>query len=307
MGILGNEAFPEFLRVYWNSCNRIVRKTELFKVIRTRVRDRESAFGLIRQLVDCARIYAAIRDPNDGLWNDAERDHLANLKLYNVRQHYPLLLAAYRKWGTTNRSDFTRVLRSIDILSFRYNVICNFQTNEQERVYSQIAVKLSEGRIQAAGEVKQALASLYPDDEVFKAAVEKKALVTTNSRNRRIVRKILFQVEKHLSGQDFEFESDKYNVEHVLPENPGDEWCDYDENAEEDFIYRLGNLTLMAASENRDLGNVGYETKRSAYESSVFAITRKIAEDYAEWNSDKIVARQNWLARQVVMLWRVEF
>jgi len=200
VGILGNEAFPEFLRVYWNSCNRIVRKTELFKVIRTRVRDRESAFGLIRQLVDCARIYAAIRDPNDGLWNDAERDHLANLKLYNVRQHYPLLLAAYRKWGTTNRSDFTRVLCSIDILSFRYN-----------------------------------------------------------------------------------------------------------ENAEEDFIYRLGNLTLMAASENRDLGKVGYETKRSVYESSVFAITRKIAEDYAEWNSDKIVARQNWLARQVVMLWRVEF
>lgn len=307
VGILGNEAFPEFLRVYWNSCNRIVRKTELFKVIRAQVRDRESAFGLIRQLVDCARIYAAIRDPNDGLWNDTERSHLGNLKLYNVRQHYPLVLAAYRKWAETQRANFTAVLRSIDILSFRYNVICNFQTNEQERVYSQIAVRLSEGQIQTVEAVKQALASLYPDDEIFKATVEKKALVTTNSRNRKIVRKILFQVEKHVSGRDFEFESDKYNVEHVLPEHPGEDWGDYDENAEEDFIYRLGNMTLMAASENRDIGNVGYETKRRVYESSVFEITQKIAEDYAEWNSDKIVARQNWLARQIVALWRIDF
>ncbi len=307
VGLLGNEAFPEFLRVYWNSCNRIVRKTELFKVIRARVRDRDHAFGLIRQLVDCARIYAAIRDPNDDLWNTGERERLSNLKLYNVRQHYPLLLAAYRQWGETHRAEFTKVLCAIDILSFRYNVICNLQTNEQERVYSQIAVKLSEGQMQTGEAVRQALSSLYPDDSVFKAAVEKKALVTTNSRNRRIVRKILFEVEKHLSGQDYDLESDKYNVEHILPEHPGNEWEDYDENSEENFIYRLGNMTLMTASENRDLGNKAYAIKKPVYEKSVFQITRKIAEDYAEWNGDKVVARQNWLARQIVSLWRLDF
>lgn len=307
VGILGNEAFPEFLRVYWNSCNRIVRKTELFKVIRARVRDREHAFGLIRNLVDCARIYAAMRDPNDTTWNQTEREHLSNLKLYNVRQHYPLLMAAFRRWGEEQRSEFTRVLRFIDILSFRYNVICNLQTNEQERTYSLIAVKISEGHIQTVDAVKTALSSLYPVDEIFRAAVEKKALVTTNSRNRRIVRKILFQVEKHLSGQDFDFESDKYNIEHILPEHPGEDWEDYDENSEKEFIYRLGNMTLMAAAENRDLGNAGYPAKREAFKISTFSITQKIAEDYANWNSDKIVSRQNWLARQITSLWRIDY
>lgn len=307
VGILGSETFPEFLRVYWNSCNRIVRKTELFKVIRARVRDREHAFGLIRNLVDCARIYAAMRDPNDPTWNHDEREHLSNLKLYNVRQHYPLLMAAFRRWGEHQRSEFTRVLRFIDILSFRYNVICNLQTNEQERTYSQIAVKLSEGQIETVDAVKAAVATLYPLDDIFRAAVEKKALVTTNSRNRRIVRKILFQIEKHLFGQDFEFESDKYYIEHILPEHPGSEWLDYDENSQEEFIYRLGNMTLMEAAENRDLGNAGYPAKREVFQESTFAMTRKIAEDYANWNSDKIVSRQNWLARQITSLWRINY
>ena len=306
--LLGNENFPEFLRVYWNSRNRLVRKTELFKVIRSHVKERKTAFELIRELENCAYVYSAIREPNDTLWNAEECSHLVNLRLYNIRQHYPLMLAAFRIWGENNRSDFTKVLRYLDILSFRYNVICNFQTNEQERLYNQIAIKLSEELLQSPQAVKESLRTLYPDDSIFQAALEKKTLVTTNSRNRRIVRKMLFVVENHLTGQKLDEESDRYNLEHILPEHPtNEEWPDYNENTEQDFIHRLGNMTLIETSLNRDIGNSSYQVKKKSYAKSVFAHTQKVAEDYNTWNSDKIVARQNWLSKQVVALWRINY
>ena len=33
VGLLGSESFPEFLRVFWNSRNRLVRKADLFKTM----------------------------------------------------------------------------------------------------------------------------------------------------------------------------------------------------------------------------------------------------------------------------------
>lgn len=308
VSLLGNENFPEFLRVYWNSRNRLVRKTELFKVIRSHVKERKTAFELIRELENCAYAYSAIREPNDPLWSPEERSHLANLRLYNICQHYPLVLAAFRIWGENNRAIFAKVLRYLDILSFRYNVICNFQTNEQERLYNQIAIKLSEDLLQAPQALKESLRILYPDDSIFQAALEKKILVTTNSRNRRIVRKVLFLIESHLSGKKLNEESDQYNLEHILPENPvQEEWPNYNEKTEHDFIHRLGNITLMETSQNRDVGNSSYQIKKKSYAKSIFAHTRKVAEDYNTWNSDKIVARQNWLSKQIVALWRINY
>jgi len=40
VGILGSESFPEFLRAYWNSRNKIVRKSDLFKTIRKHIKNR---------------------------------------------------------------------------------------------------------------------------------------------------------------------------------------------------------------------------------------------------------------------------
>jgi hypothetical protein len=60
VGLLGSESFPEFLRIFWNSRNKLVRKSNLFKTIRQRVSTREQAFGLVRSLDHCAAVYGAL-------------------------------------------------------------------------------------------------------------------------------------------------------------------------------------------------------------------------------------------------------
>jgi uncharacterized protein with ParB-like and HNH nuclease domain len=125
VGLLQSENFPEFLRVFWNSRNKLVRKADLFKTIKRKIRNRSEAFALIRDLDRFAGIYAALRDPYDELWSQDEREHLKNLQLFNVRQPLAVLLASYSCFAQQDRPAFHRILRAINILSFRYNVICN--------------------------------------------------------------------------------------------------------------------------------------------------------------------------------------
>jgi hypothetical protein len=57
--------------------------------------------------------------------------------------------------------------------------------------------------------------------------------------------------------------------------------------------------------ENRDAGTEEYTKKRSRYENSGFAITRKIAQENTEWTSERIAARQIWMAKQATIIWRI--
>ncbi len=306
-GLLGSESFPEFLRVFWNSRNKLVRKTELFKTIRKRISARDQAFELLRDLDQAAAVYAALRDPQDATWNRDEKQALDQLLLFNVRQPLAMLMACQRRYFDQDRAAFTKILKAIAVVSFRYNVICNLQTHDQERLYSEIAWKLSSAAIASPAEVIASLSEVYPEDNQFKAAFAEKEFRTTNSRNKKVVRYILFEIERQRSGQDFDFESATYNLEHILPEHPSECWDFVDESKQERLIYRIGNMTPLETSRNRDVGNGGYAAKRDVYRHSAFRITRAIAEHYETWDEQKIESRQSQLATVAAGIWKIDF
>ena len=307
VGFLGSESFPEFLRIFWNSRNRLVRKFELFKTIRSRVGDKAGAFALIRDMDRYARVYAALRSPEDDTWTARERDSLAQLQMFNVRQPLAVLLAAFDRFEQEDRSGFERFLRAIAVVSFRYNVICGRQSNEQEMRYNDIARGLSAGRIAGVVEAIGALRPVYPSDGEFRTAFADKTLRTTSSRNKKIARFILVRIEERLSGSSLDFESARYGIEHVLPEHPGADWEQFDDRQRDAFTYRLGNLTLLNTAANRDLGNAGFDEKRPVFEASELLATGKLAQDYDVWTVDTIRERQNWMARQATGIWQVQF
>ena len=307
VGLLGSESFPEFLRIFWNSRNRLVRKGDLFKTIRRAISTRASAFQLIRDLDKHARVYAALRNPADELWNTEERDNLRQLQMFNVRQPMAVLLAVYERFAEHERAAFNRFLRAISVVSFRYNVICGRQSNEQEAVYNAIAQKLTRGELSTPRSAIAELKRVYPEDAEFRAAFSEKELATANNRNKRIVRFILFQIENHAAHNDFEFESSQYSIEHILPEHPVSGWEQFDEQAHDRCVYRLGNMIILNSSANRAVGNSNFSEKTNIYQQSEFATTRRIAEHYDNWTIEKIEAQQNWMARQATSIWRIDF
>ena len=307
VGLLGSESFPEFLRVFWNSRNKLARKSDLFKTIRKCITTRDQAFQALRDLDQSAAFYAALRDPQDAIWNANEKQALEQLLMFNVRQPLAMLLACYARFFEFERAVFTRIVKSVAVISFRYNVICNLQAHEQERIYNNIAWKVSTGAYTHQSDILAALREVYPDDSHFKAAFSEKELRTVSSRSKKVVRYILFEIERQRSGKDFDFESSTYNLEHILPEHPSEAWSHIQEAKQDQLIYRIGNMTPLETSKNREVGNGDYASKRSVYEKSAFQITTAVAKHYETWNEQKIESRQKQLALMAAGIWKIDF
>jgi hypothetical protein len=291
----------------WHSRYKFVRKADLFKTIRKSIAGKERAFDLLRGLDRAASIYAALRDSSDPSWNKEEKQALEQLRMFAVRQHMSLLMACYARFYDSDRKGFTRLLQAVAIISFRYNAICNLHLRNQEALYNAVAVDVSNGTKARANDVIHALTAVYPDDEQFKSAFAQKELETSNSRNGKVARYILFELERRLSGHDFDRESASYGLEHILPENPSEAWSYMDESRQERSICRLGNMTVLEAALNRDVGNADYASKRAIYQKSGFQLTRDVAERYDAWDEAKIESRQKYLAKRAAEVWRIEF
>jgi uncharacterized protein with ParB-like and HNH nuclease domain len=67
--ILGTIDFPNFLRHYWNSKNKLERKQTLFKAIKKTITSPEKVFQLLDELENMAPVYNALANPADSLWN----------------------------------------------------------------------------------------------------------------------------------------------------------------------------------------------------------------------------------------------
>ncbi len=125
--ILKESQISEYLRFYWNSTHKTIRKNQLYKTIRNEIKTPEEAFALLRDMRIKADIYMALRSPDDEMWRNQTdvSSNLNLLKLFNVIQPIPLLMSAY---SNLSEKDFSSLLAKIVIISFRYNVICGKKT-----------------------------------------------------------------------------------------------------------------------------------------------------------------------------------
>ncbi|WMJ07515.1 DUF262 domain-containing HNH endonuclease family protein [Nitrosomonas sp. sh817] len=299
---LGSESFPDFLRVHWISRKTSVRQSELFKTIRAQIIDRESVFELLRGMEEDMDTYLALTNPEVSLWAPNLKGFVQNLRMFSVRQPFSLLLAAHRRFSS---EDFESLLRSCVMISFRYNVIGSLPTHEQEHVYHSVAQKISNGGLTTAPETLDVMKPIYPNDDKFRGDFSEKILRTTNSRNSRIVRYILCALESQLNGQDYDFESDSITIEHILPQNPASGWSAFNEEEADAMVYRLGNMTLLAKGQNRDLGNAEFTIKKPVLAASNFELTRKVADENLEWTPERIAARQKSMAKIATSVWRI--
>lgn len=303
VGKLGGESFSDFLRTHWNSRRRFVRTSDLFKTIRSETPDKKAVFELLRSMEEDIDLYAALANPDDDIWDkNNHSQHIRELRMFSVRQPWPLLISAHRMF---DKSGFSEILRACSIISFRYNVIGGLASNEQERLYNNIAQQISSKELPDPASVIKSLGQVYLEDDKFTYFFGEKVFKTTSSRNKQIVRYILFQIESHITHRNLDSDSPKYSIEHILPENPDANWSQFSDQQFDQYLYRLGNMTLLESGANKDLGNSAFDKKREVYKKSDFEITKKLSNDNDVWNVDRLASRQKWLAKQATSLWRI--
>ena len=301
LGRIGSANFSDFLRVHWNSRNSFVRESGLFKTIRDKIEDREAVFDLIRDMDEDAATFAALGEPGSNQWTSDQQRWLGELRQFGIRQPWPLLLSAYRKF---NEDDFTKLCKYCSIISFRYNVICSRATGEQERIYNGLGREVSLGTISRLADLVSAFQPIYPNDREFAAAFSAKSLKTTANRNKGIVKYILGTLNSK-SGETLDFGNPRISLEHIWPDNQSDEWPSTGDQNKDDVVYRLGNMVLLEVDFNKQAGNNSFVAKREIYLQSNIAQAREVAENNEQWDLSRINQRQGQMAKSAATFWRI--
>ena len=300
LGKLGNQKFEEYLRYFWNSRNKIVRKNNLFKTIKKSIINKSQAFSLIRDLDKTADVFAAIQNPDDELWrtNSELSTALGELKLYQVRQTYSLFLAAYENLSI---QEFTRLAKYCSIIAFRYNIIGGLNPNDQEDVYNKLSLYINANKKFNT----ELFSPIYVAEKDFEQAFSSKQF-KRSTRNHKIVKYILGNIEKKKFSNDIPFDSDIYTIEHILPESANENWGSVTDEEINRSIYRLGNLTLLERSLNNDADTKSFIEKKKIFEQSNSKLTQKLYSDYDSWDESKITIRQKDLAKSAKFIWTIQ-
>lgn len=307
IGVVKQEGFPDFLRYHLLCRDGRIRKQRLFKTVRDQVGAPADVFELMEALEKRAELFAAMDDTAHEYWTDlpAARPHVRDLLLFGVRQHMPLVFAA---WERMAAEDFVRVLKLLCVVAFRHTVIGGLNTNALEPAYHRAAKSLLDGQIATPAEVFRSIRDLYVDDERFVRDFAARE-IETQGRRKKLAKYVLCQLEGDASGQRLNWETDAGTIEHVLPENPSSEWDEsFVPERQKDFVYRLGNLVLLEPSINRDAHNAPFGRKMTLYANSAYAGTRALSESaLAEWTPAALTERQSRMALRAAHVWRSDF
>lgn len=302
---IGIDRFPVFLRHFWISRKPLVRQEQLFKTIRNEIKKNQQVFNLLNDLDNYSDLYLALQDPYNILWQ-GEREkikRIRELKLFGVKQQLPLLMVAKEKFVD---QEYNKLLKVISILSFRYNVIGSRQANRMEELYNSVSQKIFNDNITTAQQVFNELKELYIPDEDFRNDFSTLELYSYG-RSKKLARYILFELENNLmQGGDRDYELDPATIEHILPENPTNDWdTDFPQVVQEKYIYRVGNYSLLEDHLNRDCENLPFDRKKAFYIRSQYILSNTI--NYNDWNPNTLNVRQNDLARRATSIWRIPY
>tara|TARA_B100001173_G_C15788062_1_gene462252 strand:- start:248 stop:730 length:483 start_codon:yes stop_codon:yes gene_type:complete len=117
---------------------------------------------------------------------------------------------------------------------------------------------------------------------------------------RPLIKYSLQKIDSHYTGGMGELSIDDQvvNLEHVLPQRPK-EWG-LSEESVENYVNRIGNLTLLAKKLNSQMGNSPLEKKYPKLQKSELEITKRLVqfidESGMKWNESLIMERSGELA-----------
>ncbi len=302
--LLGKTDITNYIRHFWNSKNYPTeRKATLFKTIKKKVDTYELSIEMINSLDDSVLIYSALNNPDSEVWTGDQSKYINEVNILDVSQCYPLLLIAKLKLAET---EFTKLLRDLVTISFRYNTIGGLNPNELERVYGKASVAIYKGEVLTSNEVfTKYLKEVYLDDNSFKNDFKSKQ-INTNKYN-QLVKYILSKLEIQFGGIELELTNKNLTIEHILPENPNDEWASEFQNVDiQDYIFRIGNLTLLESAKNKYADRKAFEEKQAIFVTSNFKLSNE-ATNYSTWNVSSISNRQLNMANKAASAWKISY
>ena len=295
-----------FLRHALTVIGGFVREYKVYEEIQQRARAPQPAVSLINTLESLAKTYVAIFNPEHDKWapcSHPTRHAIEVLSFLDVKPARALVLAITHK--IANHNALESFLRYCVSVCVRLMVTNKTRTGSTEEGLAGAAHKIYNGDIIDIAAVREELKSTVPQDEEFSRAFQ----VATVS-NTKLARYYLRSLEMAAKNQREPWlipneDRNAINLEHILPEEPGDNWPQYTGEQAKLFWKRIGNLVLLRLSDNSFLKSAGFAVKKPILEKSPYILTRQAGEA-SEWTTDDINNRQKVLAEYALKAWPIK-
>lgn len=288
-----SEAAEVLIRLSWVSRHGDVKERSLYKVISRKLTEAHTtSVDYSRELRADANFYKRIREGDTADFR--ERDIWLGLAALRAQSGYALLIAASRTLGEESRKRISDALYSLIV---RHNVICDRDRAKFETTAFSAAKILADGGGETAA--LTLLRSLSPTDEDVR---QNFATLSFGRPQSSLAQVILRSMEYKLRNTEELIVNtpDRVHLEHIYPQKPqaADRLVNHDE-----YVGRIGNLTLLDRRLNQEAQNSNFPTKKEQfYTQSEIYLTRELLEKNA-WTPAEIDARQKRLADLALQIW----
>ncbi len=223
------------------------------------------------------------------------------LNEFDIKPMRALVLAISSRF---DQREAAAALSFLVSLGVRLVIAATIRSGGVAKPLSDAAKKVYLSEVNTAKNLRVELDALVPGDASFRESFEIARVATA-----RLARYYLRSLEMTAKGQQEPWfypvnDPDIINLEHVLPEQPEGNWPQFTPDDVAQYSKRLGNLVLMKASDNSNLGSATFQEKRAIYSASPYELTLQVA-DAADWSPTAIRERQRILADLALRTWPI--
>ena len=311
-----------FLLRYWNSKHKgkeTMKKVygKIYNELKESVNDTTQFEDYISDIIDHAELY-------EKYWLKPNVSDFRNEKLYydlmwlkkaGIKQHIPLLLSCGD--SRINEELIERFLKLVETLFVLHFVVKGGSPSAVETKLTDWAFEMRKAGIDHNVFINDLKDKSKEFIGLSRTAIKERFENISVKESSR-VQLILRRIELHLNDRDVDYfkNTDNLWVEHILPKTMGQlYWNDYWTSLQhEQFLNRLGNLTLLYKPDNIRVGNKPYyPTKVRDYARSSLSISNSEEiwgaareKNTQVWNKHSVIERQQALAEIAVNIWDID-
>ena len=276
---------------------------DVYEKIKERTTGQGPAIQFLDALESNANDYVALLNADHSKWNTYHPNIRRSVRtMLEVRATAlrPLMLTISRKFSS---NEAEKAFRLFIRWTVRFLIAGGGRSGTVEQSYAACALRVTKGEIKTAKDLLREMKPVIPTDKEFEAAFAT-ARVAQNYLARYYLRALELKQKGLREPEWIPNEDAAINLEHVLPENPGSNWPQIDDETAATYYRRIGNLALLQASKNTIIGNSPFSAKKAVLQESTYQLTKQIG-DQKEWGVAQITARQQQLARLAVQTWPI--
>jgi hypothetical protein len=293
-----------FLRSALMAIRGFLRKNEVYEAVQEQAKGAQKVVALVKELEVLAKVYAATFYQDHETWAkypDSMRHAIQTINDFDIKPFRHALLPIAAKCDPI---EITAVFEMFVSLGVRLLIASSTRGGNVEEAMAKLAQKVFKGELKTAKDVKTEIAKIIPSDEVFQEAF-RNATVSKESYARYYLR-AMEKVAQSTPDPWYIPNSDKevMTLEHVLPEEPGDNWPQFTEAEVKMYYKRLGNMCLLPKKPNSDLRSANQETKFAVYKNCAYVLTKQIG-SFKKWSVQTIKERQAKLIPLAMKAWPI--